>query len=153
MKTDITVVYVSPELNKGLELVNNGDYERAFHYFQSYSEREPSNPIVKSFLGYLTAIHQKRPLQGLEMCLEAIKLEREEPLIYLNLAKIYMLMKDRYHAVQAIHAGLKYTHSPFRNELMNFYKQIGIRRRPPITFLSRNHPLNVFLGKLLRRKK
>lgn len=151
-KTDLTLVYVSPELMKGIDLIERGELSRAYNFFQNYSEQEPLNPIPKSFLGYLTAVFQKKTFQGLEMCLEAIKLEKEEPLLYLNLARVYMLMNDRYHAVQAIQNGLKFRHSPFRNNLANFYRQIGIRKKPPISFLSRNNPLNVIIGKMMRKK-
>lgn len=152
-KTDLTIVYVSPEITRGIELIERGELSRAFNFFQNYSNQEPGNPIPKSFLGYLTAIFHKKTFQGLEMCLEAVKMEKEEPLLYLNLAKVYFLMNDRYHAIQAIQTGLKYRHSPFRNELMNFYRQIGIRRKPPISFLPRNNPLNVIIGKMMRKRR
>ncbi len=152
-KTDLTIVYVSPELTKGMDLIDRGELQRAFYYFQNMMDKEPSNAIAKSFLGYLTAVFQKRTYQGLEMCLQAIKMEDEEPLLYLNLARVYLLMNDRYHAVQAIQQGLKFRHSPFRTNLINFYKMIGIRRKPPITFLHRDNPLNVILGKMFRKNK
>ncbi|MFB3851267.1 MAG: tetratricopeptide repeat protein [Acidobacteriota bacterium] len=152
-KTDLTLVYVSPEVTKGMDLIERGELSRAYNFFQNYAEQEPNNPIPKSFLGYLTAVFQKKTFQGLELCLEAVKMEKEEPLLYLNLARVYVLMNDRYHAFQAIQTGLKYRHSPFRSDLMNFYRHIGIRKKPPISFLHRDNPLNVVIGKMLRKKR
>ena len=150
---DLTLVYVSSELKKGLDFIEQGDLSRAYQYFQNYTEREPSNAVATSFLGYLTASFQQRPYQGLELALKAVKIEKDDPLIYLNLARIYTLMNDRYHAYHAIQTGLKYRHSPFRNDLLNFYKFIGIRKKPPLPFLHRNHPINRFIGKMMRADK
>lgn len=152
-KTDLTIVYVSPELMKGMGLIERGEMQRAFYFFQNIVEQEPHNAIAKSFLGYLMAYHMKKQFQGLELCLEALKMEKEEPLIYLNLAKVYILMNDRFHAVQIIQQGLRYKHSQFRNNLINFYKMIGIRKKPVVPFLRRNNPLNIVLGKMFRGKK
>ena len=126
--TDLTLVYVSSELKKGLDLIEQGDLSRAFQFFESLYSKEPHNAVALSFIGYLTASLQQKPYQGLELALKASKMEKDEPLIFLNLARIDILMSDRYHAYHAIQTGLKYRHSPFRNDLLNFYKFIGIYR-------------------------
>jgi hypothetical protein len=151
--TDLTLTYVSPELRKGMDLVEKGELARAYQFFQSFSEKEKNNPVAISFLGYLTASFQQRPYQGLELCLESVKADKEDPLIYLNLARVYIQLNDRYHAVQAIQHGLKYRHSPFRANLMNFYRFIGIRQKAVVPFLHRNHPINKFVGKMMRTVK
>lgn len=151
--TDLTLVYVSSELKKGLDLIEQGDLSRAFQFFESLYGKEPHNAVALSFIGYLTASLQQKPYQGLELALKASKMEKDEPLIYLNLARIYILMNDRYHAYHAIQTGLKHRHSPFRNDLLNFYKFIGIRKKAPLPFLHRNHPINKFIGKMMRNDK
>jgi len=151
--TDLTLVYVSSELKKGMDFIEQGDIPKAYQFFQNLNEKEPHNAVAISFLGYLTASFHQKPYQGLELALKAVKMEKDEPLIYLNLARIYILMSDRYHAYHAIQTGLKYRHSPFRNDLLNFYKFIGIRKKAALPFLHRNHPINKFIGKMMRADK
>jgi uncharacterized protein HemY len=151
--TDLTLVYVSNELKRGLDLIEKGDLSKAYQFFENYSQKEPTNAMAMSFLGYLTASFHQKPYQGLELCLKSVKAEKEEPLIYLNLARIYIQLNDRYHAYHAIQTGLKYRHSPFRADLLNFYRLIGVRKKAPLPFLHRNHPINKFIGKMIFKIK
>ena len=66
-----------------------------------------------------------------------------------NLALIYLDQKDRGSAVPLIHKGLRV--DPRHRGLLLLAKSIGVRRRPPLSFLRRGHPLNVLLGRLRRR--
>ena len=75
--------------------------------------------------------------EGLDLCQEAVRQDPDEPLCYLNLAKAYM----------AIHRGMR-LRSPHRQRLLDYYKTIGVRRKPVLAFLSRDNPLNEFLGRL-----
>jgi hypothetical protein len=64
-----------------------------------------------------------------------------------------MQLNDRYHAYHSIQTGLKYRHSPFRSDLLNYFRFIGIRKKAPLPFLHRNHPINKFIGKMINRMK
>lgn len=148
---DITLTLMSPKIKIGTELVARESFDQAYEYFDTMMNNEPNNAIAKSFVGYLTAVHQKRPHDGLEICKEAVKMNEEEPLLYLNLAKVYVLIDDRYHAVKTVQKGLRFKSSPYRNDLVNYYRFLGVRKKPPLGFLGRSNPLNVILGKLTRK--
>lgn len=144
---DLTVHSRSPEIEQGVQLVNEGKMDEAQRHFAALQAKLGPNPVVISFLGMLKALRDKQPFQGLEICKKAAAQEEDEPLCYLNLARVYMAMNDRYHAVKAIHKGLR-SRSANRHHLYTFYKSIGIRRQPPLKFLHRDNPVNKVLGKI-----
>jgi predicted Zn-dependent protease len=149
--SDITLTLMSPKITCGRELVAREAFDQAYDYFDTMLKREPNNAIAKSFVGYLTAVYKKRAHEGLEICQEAVNMNDEEPLLYLNLAKVYVLVDDRRLAVKTIQKGLKHKSSPYKNELLNYYRFLGVRKKPPLAFLGRSNPLNVILGKLKKK--
>lgn len=144
---DLTVFSKSPEIELGVKLVDEGKMDEAQRHFSSLQDKMGPNPVISSFLGMLKALRDRQPFQGLEICKKAASQDDDEPLCYLNLARVYMAMNDRYHAVKAIHKGLR-SRSATRHHLYDFYKSIGIRRQPPVKFLHRDNPVNKVLGKL-----
>ncbi len=151
--TDLTIVHNSPQIKHGIDLVDAGRLDDAAKHFNVLSNAAQGlNPVVSSFIGMLKAVNENQLFQGLEICKKAVSQDADEPLCYLNLAKVYMAMNDRYHAVQMIQRGLK-RHTPTRDILYKYYQSIGIRKRPPIGFLDRNNPVNKVLGKFKAGKK
>ena len=151
--TDLTIVQNSAQIKHGIDLVDSGRLDEAAKHFNALSNAAQGlNPVVSSFLGMLKAVRDNQLFQGLEICKKAVSQDADEPLCYMNLAKVYMAMNDRYHAVQMIQRGLK-RHTPTRDILYKYYQSIGIRKKPPIGFLDRNHPVNKVLGKLKAGKK
>ncbi len=151
--TDLTIIQNSPQIKQGIALVDEGRFDEAVKHFSAlWAASQGGNPVVSSFLGMLKAVRDNQLFQGLELCKKALAQDADEPLCHLNLAKVYMAMNDRYHAVQMIHKGLKY-HTPTRDILYKYYQTIGIRKKPPLGFLDRNHPVNKILGKFKAGKK
>jgi hypothetical protein len=62
-------------------------------------------------------------------------------------AKIHFAMGNRRLAVKYLHRGLR-LRSGRTDLLMAFFGTIGYRRNPPFPFLSREHPLNKYVGML-----
>ncbi|MCI4397300.1 MAG: hypothetical protein JHC34_00525 [Acidobacteria bacterium] len=150
---DLTIVENSPQIKRGIELVDSGRLDEAAKHFSAlWNAAQGQNPVIASFIGMLKAVRDNQLFQGLEICKKAVAQDADEPLCYLNLAKVYMAMNDRYHAVQMIQKGLK-RHTPTREILYRYYQSIGIRKKPPIGFLDRNNPVNKVLGKLKAGKK
>jgi predicted Zn-dependent protease len=150
---DLTIVENSPQIKRGIELVDAGRLDAAAKHFSAlWNATQGQNPVIASFIGMLKAVRDNQLFQGLEICKKAVAQDADEPLCYLNLAKVYMAMNDRYHAVQMIQKGLK-RHTPTREILYRYYQSIGIRKKPPIGFLDRNNPVNKVLGKLKAGKK
>lgn len=149
---DVTIFTKAPEIEQGEKLVQSGKWEEALRHFNLLHAQRGAIPVITSYLGMLHALYEKQAFQGLEACKKASRLETDEPLCYLNLARVYLFtMNDRYHAVKAVHRGLK-SRSSNRDYLFKFYKTIGIRRDPPLKFLHRDNPLNKALGKITYKK-
>ena len=145
--TDLNIFELSAPAKRGIELVDKGEFAAASKVFHDIYMNEPENALVISYLGLLKAIKEAKPRDGLNMCLQALHLEQEEPLIYLNLARVYIILDDRYQAVKVVHKGLKHR-SPHRAKLQEFADMMGRRRKPTLQFLHRDHPVNIILGKL-----
>ncbi len=143
---DLEMVDVPKRLKDGIKLVNQGHIEEARGVFQGYLDAQPDSALALSFLGMIRGTQDGDHLEGLEQCQEALRKDGDEPLCYLNLAKVHLAMGDRFQCVRAIQRGLRQK-SPHRDQLMGFYRTIGIRRKPPLGFLPRNSFLNEVLGR------
>jgi hypothetical protein len=107
--------------------------------------------VAYSFLGYGIARYQKQVKEGLRLCEHAVRVQFYHPDCHLNLARVHMLAKNRKGAVNAIAQGLAL--DPKNSGLRAMHNEIGVRKRPVLGFLSRNHPVNRTLGKLRRQMK
>lgn len=104
-----------------------------------------------SYYGVAVALVNKKYKDAIDLCQKAIKLQFLNPHHYVNLAKVYIAAGHRKKAIQALEQGLSVL--PGDRVIVVYWKQLGIRSRPAIPFLSRDNPLNVALGKARKQKK
>ena len=98
-----------------------------------------------SYYGLCVAKVRRRYAEGVKYCQISLRTNPLDPDHRANLAMVYLEREDRSKAVEALNAGLRLDS---RNKRINRVLDIIGRRRPPvIPFLSRNNPLNVWLGK------
>ena len=102
--------------------------------------------LVYSYLGYGIALRQQRISEGLKLCQHAVKLEFYQAENYLNLARTQMLAGYRRAAVRAVADGLKI--EPDNQDLLELRREVGVRRRPVLSFLSRSNFINLLLGRV-----
>lgn len=102
--------------------------------------------LAYSYLGVALAKLERRRRDGLKLCEHAVRLQFYEPENHLNLARVYLLMDNRRGAVDALARGLRV--DPSHAGLRALRKEIGVRRRPVIPFLSRDNFLNRLLGRI-----
>jgi hypothetical protein len=117
-------------------------------------ERESEGGLPGLFYGYLgqaIARCEGRKREGLDLCRHAVQIEPFRPENYLNLAQLYVMVGNRRGAIRAMRDGLALD-SDHRG-LLELQRRVGVRRRPPIPFLSRTNPLNVILGQLRHKAK
>jgi len=107
--------------------------------------------VALSYYGYGIAKEEGRVPRGLELCERAVKVECYQPEVYLNLARIQLLMKDRSKAVQTLERGLGFDSGHAGLQAMR--RQLGMRSRPVLPFLGRSNPVNRALGRLRARLK
>jgi tetratricopeptide (TPR) repeat protein len=105
-------------------------------------------PRYLSFYGLCVGIAAGRLAEGIRLCRQAVASEFYNPDLYWNLGRLLLAAGRRKQAYEAFVSGLRLEprHLGLRREL----DRMGRRRRPPLGFLPRSNPLNVWLGKLAR---
>jgi uncharacterized protein HemY len=119
----------------------------ALAHIAEQEERPGALPaLVYSYLGYGIALRQQRISEGLKLCQHAVKMEFFQAESYVNLARTQMLAGHRRAAVRAVADGLKL--EPDNQQLLELQHEIGYRRKPVLSFLSRSNPINALLGRV-----
>jgi len=130
-------------------------FEKAHEVFEVYADRARAagRPIPAGVLANyaLTVGHCKSLKEGLVLCQAALKADRHAPEVYSCLAQLYLLAKARRQAWEAVRHGLSY--GPTHGDLRRLENEMGKRGRPVVPFLHRDNPINVRLGRSLRRAK
>ncbi len=104
-----------------------------------------------SFFGLCLALVQKKFKPAIELARRALDLEFYNPEHTINLSRIYVAAGNRKKALETIEAGLKLM--PEDEALIAARKELGVRARPSVPFLTRSHPINVSLGQARHAKK
>jgi len=104
-----------------------------------------------SYLGQAMARCEGRKREGLDLCLYAVEIEPFRPENHLNLAQMYLMLRNRRGTLRALEVGLKI--DPTHRGLLRLQRRLGIRRRPPFPFLARGNPLNRVAGRLSQRAR
>lgn len=113
-------------------------------------EKLHSTPKLRSYLAYCNAKVNGKFSDAIRTCKQALE---EEPRVadhYLNLGRIYMLIKKRGPALQVFRKGNKLGPN---KQLMQEMRKFGVRKQPAIPSLHRDHIVNRKLGKLMSRFK
>lgn len=137
------------EFKDGLRLLRDGHPGEAFNSLTRAAEIEKQNPFYQSFLGVSLARSQGKWDTATELCEAALKMKRDEPQLYLNLAEVYACAGRRDKAVKILDSGLTYLGKESR--LMLARNRFGKRSSVTLPFLDRSHFLNISLGKLRQR--
>ena len=136
-------------LGRAIDECRKGNWDQGLPYLgllADSADRSSLPGLFYSYLGYGIALRQQRVDEGLKLCKHAIKIEFFQAENYWNLARLHLLKKDRKNAVRAVRDGLKV--DPNSAELLVLQKELGMRKLPVLSFLSRNHPLNRILGSI-----
>ena len=104
-----------------------------------------------SYYGVSVAMVTKKYRDAIDLCQKAIKLQFMNPNHYVNLARVYTAAGNRKKAVATLEQGLRVL--PRDRVIATYWKELGLRSRPAIPFLSRDHPLNSALGRRRHQKK
>jgi len=140
-------------------LLKKDKEEEAILIFKHAIKEMPDDPFILSYYGCLTAIVEKKASAGVKFCREAIeKLKRSQPLgefiypvFYLNLGRCYMAGGNKKKALEVFNQGLRMDAG--YPDLILEIKKLGLRKKPPISFLPRGNLLNKYIGLLLSKIK
>jgi predicted Zn-dependent protease len=134
------------EFKRGVDLLRNGYTANAFECFRSAAEAEQENPYYLSFLGLSVARAHKKWAAALQLCEAALRLKRDEPQLYLNLAEVYVSASQREEAIEVLDMAL--TRFGYNPRIKRERNNLGRRGNRVLPFLSRQHFLNRTLGQL-----
>ncbi len=143
------------------EYLRKGKLRRAFELLEAAMISFPNEPILLSYYGCLLAIVDRKYKRGIAICQKAIeKLQVKTfcdesigySLCYYNLGKAYSTAGKRKESLDAFNIGLSY--DPGNDDIQKELRRMRVRKRkPPIPFLDRSHPLNKYLGIALYKRK
>lgn len=133
----------------GLVMLRNDNVQEAILAFEHALKLAPDEPFTLSYLGLSMAMLRRRVHEAMAFCERAVKQEQYQPDLFCNLGRVYQMSGNRQKARQAFHRGLEL--DPRHEEIHEHLRRMGIRKTPPLAFLPRDNPLNVALGKTLRK--
>jgi len=127
--------------------IRRNNFGKAANLLKEALKIAPENPRYASAMGLCIAM-QGDPEEGEKKCREAIAASGNEvdPILLVNLGRICLKRGDRQNAREYLLKAyqLDPTHPATALELSS----MGVRRKPVLPFLGRNHPLNIKLGKM-----
>ncbi len=133
---------------RGISWWNKKRFDNALACFIQAYELAPDNPLVASYLG-LARIKMKAVEEGIELCRQAVRVQPFNEALVFNLGHAYLMSGNRSEARKTFLLGAKGCDDTQR--FLKSLKEMGVRRKPVISFLARDNPLNRWLGKLTYR--
>jgi tetratricopeptide (TPR) repeat protein len=106
------------------------------------------HPLWYSRLGFCIAKQRGHLTRAFELCRTAIEHNPDNPLHYLYLGKVHLVAGNKEEALQAFRQGMVLGGS---TQLEQILTALGTRKPPVIRFLSRDNPLNKYLGIVFAR--
>ena len=140
----------SDVISTGIGFAKDGLYTAALHVFDQSLEFT-QNPVAMSYYAISIAAADGDHDKAVSLCLIAANKEFYSPDIYLNLGKIFLLNGQKSNAIKTFRKGLSYDTSG--GMIMSEMKNLGLRRKRIIVFLSRQNMINRFLGKLMKGRR
>jgi tetratricopeptide (TPR) repeat protein len=140
-------------IREAVRLTRVGKYPQALELFENHLLGLTGGTIADkrvaagafSYYGLCIAMVRRKYAQAVEYCNISLKANFMDPDHRANLAMIYLERGERRKAVETLNAGLRL--EPNNTQINQIFDRIGRRRPPVISFLSRDHPLNVWLGR------
>ena len=134
---------------RGTQELEAGRYAEALEHLRGAHRLDPANPRFRSYFGLCLALAERRFDKALELCRSAAKEEFFNPNLYHNLARVHLAFGFKAEAIRFLRRGLMI--DPRSEVIAAQLYQLGVRRRPVLRFLRRQHLLNRWCGILLQR--
>jgi tetratricopeptide (TPR) repeat protein len=134
---------------QGRDDLRNESFERALGHFRAAHRLDPGSAQYRSFYGLVLGLCERRWEQALELCRSAARDEFFDPIHYHNLARLHLAFGFKAEALRLLKRGLMI--APGHEEIVEALRCLGVRKRPPLTFLRRENLLNRWLGRVTDR--
>jgi tetratricopeptide (TPR) repeat protein len=139
---------------KGLAALDQGKADHALAYFEAaveldrkFGNHAPQARYLSQY-GVCLGLLGRRREEGVRFCREAVEREGYNADLQWNLGRALLAAERRGEAHAAFLKGLRLQRD-HRGIILDL-KKMGIRRKPPLPFLDRSNPVNIWLG--LRRR-
>ena len=137
------------EFKQGVNLLRNQCPTEALDHIRRAVEQEADNPYYLSYFGLAVAMARRQWANAEQLCEKAVKMKRNQPQLYLNLAEVYRRSGRRGDAADTLRTGLLYTgRAPILEQALG---KLRHRRSPTLRFLGRDHRINRSLGRVRER--
>jgi Tfp pilus assembly protein PilF len=139
---------------KGLGAMAEKHPEKASVYFRQALDLERERSKSRLDMRYLSYYGLSLAQAGLstqialQACKTAVFKQTGDPLLFLNLGRVYILTGKTVRAMAAFERGLKT--APESKILRAELAKLDRRRRPALPFLDRGNPVNRWLGRRRR---
>ena len=153
----MTTLSAENVFKKGLACLVDDRPKEASEHFRRALELERQRSKARCDMRYLSYYGLSLAKAGLskqialQACRSAVSKQCADPVLLLNLGRVYMLTGRTIQALETFERGLDINpeHKILRREL----DRIDRRRPPVIPFLDRSHPVNIWLGRLRASRK
>ncbi|VAW61102.1 hypothetical protein MNBD_GAMMA09-488 [hydrothermal vent metagenome] len=136
---------------KGIELLEQSSIKASSACFkaafESVAETHPLFSRYKSYYGFSLILSGEEA--AIDLCRSAVKCQPSDGDVCMNLARAEFFLANRVNALSAVDSGLSF--SAEHPGLQKLKVKIGVRRKKPLPFLSRDNPVSVALGKKMRK--
>ncbi len=142
-------------IQEAVSWTRSEEYEEAIDVFEEYLPVLSADGDLQdkrfaaaafSYYGLCVAMVRRKYAEAIKYCNISVKANFMDPEHRINLALVYLERDDRKNAVKNLEAGLRL--QPSNKRIHKIFGDIGRRKQVMFTFLSRNNPLNVWIGKL-----
>lgn len=146
-------VSLQDRIRHAVELTREHEYEQALGIFEQHLSQLTAGDLndkrvaasAFSFYGLCVAMVKRRYADAVKYCNVSLKANFMDPEHRANLALVYLERNERKKAVETLNAGLRL--QPDNTVINHILDRIGRRQQPVIAFLSRDNPLNIWLGR------
>ena len=131
--------------NQGIELCQEENLEEAHKLFLQAYEMDPASAKASSWLGYTTAMVERKVQKGLDYARKAVDSNIPDAMFYRNMGVIYLELKNKRGAIGAFAKGLQIDKG--NREILKEWSILGFRRKVTFSSLDRSHFLNRIIGR------
>lgn len=135
---------------KGEDLFRRGEGLAALAAFEKSASLDSSNPLCKSYIALLSATERGELARSIKTSEELAGEYPHEPVIYLNLGRLYLRAGRKEECVEALRKGISQAQGGLP-EAVELLESLGIRKKLVFPFLSRGHFLNKYAGIIFKR--
>jgi tetratricopeptide (TPR) repeat protein len=149
----MTILSAENAFKKGLTALVKNRPKEASEFFRKALELERQRSKTRLDMRYLSYYGLSLAKAGLssqialQACRSAVTRHADDPLLLLNLGRVYLITGKLEPALECFEKGLRV--QPENQILRRELAKVDRRGRPMVPFLDRSHPVNRWLGRNL----